>query len=374
MYVLNEKKLTKINETKFSEHGLTERYDLQEWIDSDPRILSKELGEEEDLLIIQKEFNKFDKTKERLDLLAIDKNGNLVIIENKLDDSGKDVTWQALKYVSYCSTLTKNEIISIYQEYLDKKYPEENHNAEQKISEHLNTENANINIGYTQRIILVAREFRPEVTSTVLWLRGNGIDIQCIKIVPYIFDKKVIIDIDKIIPVPEIEEFTIKASIKETEEKNIAIAKNISDSIYSQYWSRLLEYGKSNGLDLYNNRTGSKDSWISAGSGISDIMYSLVLLKDRIRAELYIDRKSAEENKKIFDELLLEQDSITRKFGGALNWERLDDKKASRISVSTSFSRDEYDNWDKAIEWHVENIKKLENAMKESLIQIKNKF
>ena len=374
MYVLNEKKLTKINETKFSEHGLTERYDLQEWIDSDPRILSKELGEEEDLLIIQKEFNKFDKTKERLDLLAIDKNGNLVIIENKLDDSGKDVTWQALKYVSYCSTLTKNEIISIYQEYLDKKYPEENHNAEQKISEHLNTENANINIGYTQRIILVAREFRPEVTSTVLWLRGNGIDIQCIKIVPYIFDKKVIIDIDKIIPVPEIEEFTIKASIKETEEKNIAIAKNISDSIYSQYWSRLLEYGKSNGLDLYNNRTGSKDSWISAGSGISDIMYSLVLLKDRIRAELYIDRKSAEENKKIFDELLLEQDSITRKFGGALNWERLDDKKASRISVSTSFSRDEYDNWDKAIEWHVENIKKLVNAMKESLIQIKNKF
>ena len=65
MYVLNEevKKLVKINETKFSEHGLTERYDLQEWIDSDPTILSKELGEDEDLLIIQKEFNRFDKTK-----------------------------------------------------------------------------------------------------------------------------------------------------------------------------------------------------------------------------------------------------------------------------------------------------------------------
>ena len=106
--------------------------------------MSKELGEDEDLLIIQKEFNRFDKTKERLDLLAIDKNGNLVIIENKLDDSGKDVTWQALKYVSYCSTLTKNEIISIYQEYLDKKYPGEKYNAEQKLSEHLNNEDANI--------------------------------------------------------------------------------------------------------------------------------------------------------------------------------------------------------------------------------------
>jgi len=47
------------------------------------------LGEE--LLIIQKEFSGFSDTNERLDLLTIDYKGNLVIIENKLDDSGKDV-------------------------------------------------------------------------------------------------------------------------------------------------------------------------------------------------------------------------------------------------------------------------------------------
>lgn len=62
-------------------------------------------------------------TRERLDLLALDKEGNLVIIENKLDDSGRDVVWQALKYASYCSTLTKEEIIRIFQEYLDKYQP-----------------------------------------------------------------------------------------------------------------------------------------------------------------------------------------------------------------------------------------------------------
>jgi RecB family endonuclease NucS len=39
------------------------------------------LGEE--LLIIQKEFDGFDNTCERLDLLAIDKDGNLVIIEKE---------------------------------------------------------------------------------------------------------------------------------------------------------------------------------------------------------------------------------------------------------------------------------------------------
>ena len=116
---------------------------MQEWIDKNPEILAKELGDEEELLIIQKEFSGFDKTNERLDLLALDKNGNLVIIENKLDDSGKDVTWQALKYVSYCSALTKDEIISIYQEYLKNKNLEDD--AENNILEHLGVDYININ-------------------------------------------------------------------------------------------------------------------------------------------------------------------------------------------------------------------------------------
>jgi hypothetical protein len=54
-------------------------------------------------------------------LLALDKQGNLVVIENKLDDAGKDVTWQVLKYASYCSTLSKKNIKEIYQEYLEIK-------------------------------------------------------------------------------------------------------------------------------------------------------------------------------------------------------------------------------------------------------------
>lgn len=42
---------------------------------------------------MQKEFDGFSDTRERSDLLALDKDGDLVVIENKLDDSGNDVTW-----------------------------------------------------------------------------------------------------------------------------------------------------------------------------------------------------------------------------------------------------------------------------------------
>ena len=43
-------------------------------------------------------------------ILALDKEGFLVIIEHKLDDTGRDVTWQALKYASCCARLTKEEL------------------------------------------------------------------------------------------------------------------------------------------------------------------------------------------------------------------------------------------------------------------------
>ena len=106
MYIINKEsnRIEKIETATFKQLGFKEREHLQEWIANNPSCLN------EDLLIIQKEFDGFNDTSERLDLLAIDKQGNLVIIENKLDDTGRDVTWQVLKYSSYCSTLPPHQL------------------------------------------------------------------------------------------------------------------------------------------------------------------------------------------------------------------------------------------------------------------------
>ena len=114
MYINHRKdnSIEKVPTATFCELNYKERENLQEWIANTPRVFG------EDLLIIQKEFAGFDDTKERLGLLAINTEGNLVIIENKLDDSGRDVTWQALKYASYCSSLRVEEIREIYLKYL----------------------------------------------------------------------------------------------------------------------------------------------------------------------------------------------------------------------------------------------------------------
>lgn len=165
MYLIDKAKnrLEKIDEKSFSELGFRERENLQEWIANNPSVFGEEL------LIIQKEFAGFNDTNERLDLLALDKNGDLVIIENKLDDTGRDVTWQALKYSSYCSKLSKDNIRKIFQDYLDTYKP--NSNAEELLSEFLDSEDfteINLNRGLTQRIILVAAKFRKEVIDSTM--------------------------------------------------------------------------------------------------------------------------------------------------------------------------------------------------------------
>jgi len=112
--------ITPLKVRTFGELGFRERNNLQEWIAKNPSCLG------EDLLIIQKEFSGFSDTNERLDLLALDKQGSLVLIENKLDDTGRDVTWQALKYASYCSRLSTENVLKIYQEFLDRSDPGSN--------------------------------------------------------------------------------------------------------------------------------------------------------------------------------------------------------------------------------------------------------
>ncbi len=131
-------------------------------------------------------FAGFTDTQERLDLLALDKEGRLVIIENKLDDTGRDVTWQALKYASYCAGLRTENVCAIFQEHLQKSG--QDGAAAELIADFLGVgdlADVTLNRGLTQRIMLIAANFRKEVTSTVLWLMNFRLQVQCFKVTPW---------------------------------------------------------------------------------------------------------------------------------------------------------------------------------------------
>ena len=72
--------------------------------------------------------------------------------------------------------------------------------------------------------MLIAANFRKEVTAAVLWLLGHGVRAQCFRVVPYSFGKEVFIDLQQIIPTPEAADFMIGMAAKDSEEKSCPTA------------------------------------------------------------------------------------------------------------------------------------------------------
>lgn len=363
--IKDDNRLEPLTERSFTELGLKERQHLQEWIAKQPSALGEEL------LVIQKEFAGFADTRERLDLLALDKQGQLVVIENKLDDSGRDVTWQALKYAAYVSSLTKSQIVDIYQRYLDTHHG--GGAAQRKICEFLEVDDLDelaLNPGYDQRIIFVAANFRKEVTATVLWLREHRIDARCFKITPYSFGGETFVQIQPVIPTPEAAEFMISMAEKESEEKTAASLQR-RHKLRLEFWALALDALRQNGLKRYESLSPSKDNWISCGSGVTGVQFVLSFTQSVARAAVVINSSDKALNKQRFDQLHAQRQEIEAAFGGPLIWSRQDEAKQSQISVEQPFDGFNPDEWPDMAEWMADNMDRLQKAFERPLSALK---
>jgi hypothetical protein len=360
-------RITKVKQVSFTELGFTERSHLQEWLANQPDALG------EDLLVIQKEFDGFDDTRERLDLLAIDKQGGLVIIENKLDDSGRDVVWQALKYASYCSTLSKTQISEIFQKYLDRT--SSGHDAKALICEFLGQEEfaeVVLNPGNDQRLILVAAQFRKEVTSTVLWLLKHRVFVKCFRATPFRDGADLFLTVEQVIPLPEAEELMIGISEKEVEEQSSERGQATRYLLRTDFWHAALEALRTAKVDLFANVSPSRDHWLNAGSGMSGIYYSMIFNKDEARVNFALGTRSREANKILFDHLHSRREQLNAEFGEPLSWRRMDDKKVSLIECAAPFDGHNRSVWPEMIEWLVSHVKKMEAVFDKEVPGLRN--
>lgn len=249
------KKVLRHQTTDFKTHKIVERKDLEKWIEEVPEILGEEL------LVITTEYDKFDKTDERLDLLALDKEGNLIVVELKRDDSGKTVELQAIKYAAYCSTLTFDDLIEEHQHYLSKKgLPATVDAVREKLTNFIREDFEELND--RPRIILVSKEFRPEVTASVLWLRKFDLNISCVKLTPYELDKNTIaFESSIIIPLPEAEDFIVKVEKKDRAEHTLTVSQQEYIAFYKDISGRLkrslpIPFADPTGKSYYQIPTG----------------------------------------------------------------------------------------------------------------------
>jgi uncharacterized protein YnzC (UPF0291/DUF896 family) len=371
MYLIDKtaNRIAKLEEKSFTELGFRERDHLQEWLANNPEALG------EDILIIQKEFDGFNDTNERLDLLGVDKQGNLIVIENKLDDTGKDVTWQVLKYASYCSTLSKDQIRHIYQAFLDKQG--NNEQAENNLIDFFSANNfaeISLNSGQTQRIIMVAAKFRKEVTSTVMWLMNYKLRIQCFKATPFQFGNQLVLNIEQIIPMKDVQDYVISMAEKNQDDINTQEELKSRQILRLEFWKLFLKEA-ANKLSSIQNISPSKENWITLGSGLSGVGFNFVISNYYARVEVYISRSIKEDNTIIFKSLHEKKNEIEAVFGDQLIWEELPDKKTCRVKYElNNVNSNVREDWREMIDFMIDGMKRLEKSFREPISKVRVKL
>ena len=202
--------LEEFRETTFIREGIKEDPDLRYILRNQPEII------EDGLFILSEEFSgKWQGSGRSIDLLGLDQNGRLTVIELKRTSTGDYAELQAIRYAAMIRVLDSDDIVDAHRSYMNKWNIEGD--ARSRIQEHLSTTEFEEIYTDTPRIILVSEGFSRELTTSVLWLNQNGLDITCIKLQPHLNDKELLIESSQIIPVPGTEGLLVQAQEKKEE-------------------------------------------------------------------------------------------------------------------------------------------------------------
>jgi hypothetical protein len=226
-----------------------------------------------------------------------------------------------------------------------------------------------VNKGFTQRIMLIAANFRKEVTSTVLWLLNFKLRVQCFRVTPYSMGDQYFLNIEQIIPTKDVEEFMIGIADKALDEIEGAAEEKNRYKVRRDFWTVVIKEMATK-TSLFQNISPGRRSFLSAGSGLRGVSFTFEAGRSYGRAELYIDRGDKEENKFIFDNLYIKKEPIETALGRELTWERLDDKRACRIKSEMSGSIFDSNQWPALIEFMTDAMVRMENTFKEPLADI----
>ena len=125
---------------------------------------------------------------------------------------------QSIRYAAMVSTMTFERAIDVFSTYSNKiGQPKD---ARETLLTHLDWEEGDYaEFAQDVHIVLVSAGFSKEVTSSVLWLNDHGTNISCIRLKPYSLEGHLLVDVERIIPLPEAESYQIQVREKKLKEQ-----------------------------------------------------------------------------------------------------------------------------------------------------------
>lgn len=306
-------RLGKLEEANVRELWKHEQYEFSEWLAGEENIelLNEAIG----LTLVDIQKESFVGSY-RADLVAKDETSNIkVIVENQLESTDHD---HLGKLITYASGLDADVVVWI------------------------------------------VKEAREEHRSAIEWLNlktVEGISFFLIEIHAY--------RIGDSLPAPKFE------VIEKPNDFTKAINKSGSNRELSrteaerlQFWTQLNEALAERGKP-FNQRKASTDHWYDVAMGTSEAHLSITLVNNagEIGLDVYIN-----DNKALFDRLQESADAIQAELGFELDWNRMDDKKASRIKYSIpGLNFDDHSNYPQLIDEVITKIVQMREVFKQYL-------
>ena len=271
-------KLGKLKEIDIRKVWAHEQFDFSKWLASESNI--QELGDVLNLSLTSVETEKFVGNY-RCDILCRDElTGKTVLIENQLEPTNHD---HLGKIITYASGLDAAVVVWIVAEARD-----EHASAIEWLNKHTDEE---------------VSFFLLEIHAYTI---GDSVPAPQFRIVqqPNDFAKTA-------------KSFSHTGELSETQTHRV------------EFWTKLNDATDKKGKP-FNKRKASSDNWydVAIGSSKCHITISLVNKDNKVRISLGIP-----DNKEQFDKFAEHKEEIESAIGFALNWERMDEKKASIIST-----------------------------------------
>ena len=228
MYSLNDKIPTKLEAISFSDLNWKEN-DIEELLRKNVDMLC---DDEDSMLIVGKQVQ--DVNHKRSDLTAIDTDGNIVLIEIKRDVQDimarkEPLEFQAIRYAASCATIkTIDELIhNVFAPYVEKHRKEFSEQqltsselAKRILDDFIKQNNITV-FNQRQRIMLISSGFDSQTLSAVAWLNSNHVDISCFQLCPFKLGDLVLVDMKRILPLTEYEDYYVDIADSVNPQKSI---------------------------------------------------------------------------------------------------------------------------------------------------------
>jgi hypothetical protein len=210
-------------------------------------------------------------------------------------------------------------------------------------------------------IVWIATSFRDEHRQALDWLNENtsdqahffGIELQVVKIgdSPHAPLFNVVVqpnDWQK-----QVRTATQRGALSE------------KGAAYVEFWRQFLERVQADHPDWSSARSRGPHNWVEMRAPIPGCKFSTVFAwQDRLRHELYIDTRDADENLAIFEELRRREPPLEAVYGRPLEWEDLPGKRACRVAdYKESCSVLETDRYEEFINWFLDAGVRLRKAL-----------